>query len=184
MVVVGESTERADIPLEAYANDPRWPVKCGCGYEFSALDKDDHWQVSQETIYRRTDTGDEMVLHEAPVGAIWNASWMSDLPYYCGPDGRTLICLMPGNHHWMIDGYASNCDSPCVNCSRPRHSCQCKHPNPYKDSRPHKCWVRSGSPECLTVGKGKPGESCGAGAGSILVPEWHGFLINGELRQC
>jgi hypothetical protein len=34
----------------------------------------------------------------------------------------------------------------------------------------------------LTVDKN--GDTCAAGAGSILTPAWHGFLRNGELVAC
>jgi hypothetical protein len=41
-------------------DDPRWPSMCGqCG---KALDPRTHWQVFQELIYRRTDTGALMTL--------------------------------------------------------------------------------------------------------------------------
>ena len=64
-------------------------------------------------------------------------------------------------HDWHIDG-------PCTNCTRP--------------NEPHKCWVRHGDPPNLTVDK--KGDTCAAGAGSILTNEWHGFLRNGELVRC
>jgi hypothetical protein len=47
--------------------------------------------------------------------------------------------------------------------------------------------VRTGEPPNLTVGKGQPGESCTAGAGSIWVDMpngWHGFLTRGYLVEC
>lgn len=80
-------------------------------------------------------------------------------------DGRHLLCVLPNGHVWDIDGRASNCTMP--------------------DDTTHRCWVRHGDPE-----KGEPvhvdknGHTCAAGAGSIAVPNWHGFLHNGELRSC
>ncbi len=44
--------------------------------------------------------------------------------------------------------------------------------------RPHKCWIRHGTPPDLTVDKN--GVTCNAGAGSILVGDYHGFLVNGR----
>ena len=170
------------VSPDKYAGDPRWPKVCECGYVFSLVDDRDNWQVFRESIYRRTDTGEEMTLRNAPAGAIWNAWWLMD--HRGGVNGQHLICRLPGGHDWDIDGRASNCDSPCANCGKPYHACQCKYPNGYRDARPHQCWVRHGTPPNLTVDKGAPGESCHAGAGSIIVPGWHGFLRNGALVSC
>ena len=132
-----------------------WPTHCACGYEFQEKDE---WQLFGKHIYRRVDTGEEMTLHEAPEGAMWDAAWFHKVPGWCGDDGRSIICKIPHNHDWHIDGTATNCTRP---------------------DEPHKCWVRHGEPPILTVDKN--GNTCGAGAGSILTPEWHGFLRNGEL---
>ncbi len=185
MTLVGDTAEKKNpqgyiegVPPEVYQDDPRWPVKCGCGYEFRILE--DTWQVFTRSLFRREDTGAETTIEDAPAGAIWNAWWNADI--WHGEDGLNLMCKMPGDHHWNIDGCASNCDSPCARCHVPRHACQCKYPNGYVDSRPHKCWVRHGTPPNLTVDKN--GITCGAGAGSILVPGWHGYLRNGILQEC
>jgi hypothetical protein len=74
-----------------------------------------------------------------------------------GPDGKFLIAVCPGGHHWHIDGKASNCTKP--------------------SDEVHKCWIRHGEPPNLTVDKN--GDTCAAGAGSIQTPNWHGFLRNG-----
>jgi hypothetical protein len=152
-----------------------WPVTCGCGYRFSDQAVR---QVFTESLYRRSDSGEVCTLREAPEGAIWDAWWCCT-PDRMGADGRCLVAKVPGGHEWMIDGRASNCDSPCRHCVRPYHQ---HSPKPddcpgYEDARPHKCWVREGTPPLLTVGKN--GITCGAGAGSILTPNWHGFLRNG-----
>lgn len=145
-----------DVPSIDHT-DSRWPVVCDCGYEFKEAGE---WQLFNESIYKRIDTGEEFTLRDAPVGAIWNAFWMGD--WQNGPDGRSLVAKLPGRYDWMIDGSASNCTKP--------------------EDKVHRCWVRHGEPPNLTVDKN--GNTCNAGGGSIVVPGWHGFLINGELTQC
>jgi hypothetical protein len=167
-------------------DDARWPAKCAsCDYVFTPADD---WQFSPVRLYRRSDTGELIALRDAPPGAIWNASWLSENPEYRGPDGRSLMGRCPDGRDWMMDSRASNCDSPCAECG-----VQYKDHPPYKgpgeghayrDARPHKCWVRNGDPPELTVNKGAAGQSCGAGAGSILTPGWHGFLTNGWFHTC
>jgi hypothetical protein len=184
---IGEGVENKNAeghitapPVSDYKDDPRWPAACPCGYVFTA---DDNIQVFTQSIYKRVDTGEEMTLKEAPVGAMWNAWWC--VGFQQGPDGKCLIVRMPGDHDWTVDGRASNCDSKCVTCGQPysahkdlkREQCA-----GFTDSRPHQCWIRHGAAPLLTVDKA--GVTCGAGAGSILVPGWHGFLRNGVLEQC
>lgn len=146
-------------------DDPRWPAVCSrCGVPF---DDRDHWQTNGEPIYRVTaampgaalSEGDETPLHEAPDGAMWFADWMPDNAHWRGPDGRALIVRIPGHHDWHVDGEASNCTR--------------------KGDDTHKCWVRHGTPPDVTVGKA--GETCAAGAGSILAGDYHGFLQAGVL---
>lgn len=60
---------------------------------------------------------------------------------------------------WNIDSRARNCTMP--------------------EERTHRCWVRTGTPPKITVGKN--GFTCGAGAGSILLGSYHGFLRDGCL---
>ncbi len=138
-----------------FEGNPLWPTHCACGYEFKL---EDEKQLFSSHLYRRTDTGEEMTLRDAPDGAMWEATWYSGMPSWCGDDGRAIICRVPTKHDWHIDG-------PCSNCTRP--------------NEPHRCWVRHGIPPELTVDKN--GNTCAAGAGSILTPTWHGFLQNGYL---
>ena len=133
-------------------SDERWPKVCTCGYVFV---DDDEWQVFEEHLYRRSDTQELASLHNPPVGAIWNCPWMPDSMKKA--DGLCLCCQTPGGQ-WCIDGQASN-------CTRPRE--------------PHDCWVRHGVPPHLHVDKN--GNTCNAGAGSIVSGGWHGFLHHGEL---
>lgn len=143
--------------------DPRWPVKCACGYEFGP---EDEWQDNRRKLYRRSDTGELTAIHEAPAGAMWFADWW--LPRSAGPDGHCLVVKIPyrtdgsGTWDWMVDSRASNCTKP--------------------EDKEHRCWVRHGEPPNITVDKN--GNTCAAGAGSIMPDGgWHGFLRNGVLIQ-
>ena len=163
----GKHPADADLDQPPH-DDPRWPTKCEhCDHQFT---EDDHWQILERRIYRRHDDNSVlMLLENAPPGAIWNAEWLADRErgdesrMWIGPDDRALMCKCPDGHDWHIDGQASNCTMP--------------------DDHVHKCWVRTGRPEdgTLHVSKGKPGESCAAGAGSIQTGKWHGFLHHGHL---
>lgn len=142
-------------------DDPRWPQQCRCGYTFAAKDQ---WQVFEDLFYRRVDTGELMVLRDAPAGALWRALWMENLggsPMWVGADGQAWMCKTPGGD-WHIDGPASNCTD-----------------TESQTRGEHKCWVRHGVAPNFHVDKN--GTTCAAGAGSILCGGWHGFLHNGRL---
>jgi hypothetical protein len=139
-------------------DDPRWPVTCTCGFAFP---ESAAWQTFQQMIWRREDTGEEFTLRDAPIGAMWDASWWHGHPQWVGADGRCLIVRTPGGD-WMIDSRCSNCTMP--------------------DDNVHKCWVRHGEPPNITVDKN--GNTCSAGAGSILCGSYHGFLREGYLDPC
>ena len=147
-------------------DDSRWPTHCSCGYEFT---EEDRWQEWTERIWRRTDTGEERLMRdkehpEIPSiepGATWNAAWMPD---DWKVDGVYLIVKCPDGHIWAVDSRASNCGLP--------------------DDNVHKCWVRHGDPRDCHVTVDKDGDTCSAGAGSILTPNWHGFLRDGQLVEC
>lgn len=105
-----------------------------------------------------------------PGGVYWNKHHRSDddenYPNgYCpgrwtNCPGRHLVVILPNGHTWDVDSRASNCTLP--------------------EDRTHRCWVRdSDNLETMTVGKG--GNTCAAGAGSILAGDYHGFLQNGWL---
>lgn len=81
--------------------DPRWPMACGCGHVF--LDED-HWSRDVRRLYRRSDTGELVTLHNPPVGAMWFAPWHED--NYKGPDGQCLVVQTPSGD-WVIDGRSS-----------------------------------------------------------------------------
>lgn len=139
-------------------DDPRWPQFCeGCGLRF---EENDEWQVNQDLIYVRVETGETRALRdwENEPGAMWDADWCHD--WRTGPDGLSLMVVCPGGGVWFIDGPAKNCTNP--------------------SDTAHRCWVRVGEPPNITVGKLAPRQTtCGAGAGSIQTHNYHGFLVNG-----
>jgi hypothetical protein len=147
--------------------DPRWPTACdACGRPFS---DDDPFQLFGRQIYLRVEDGFRCTLEEAPPGACWDSWWISErrgdgptgCGYMVGPDHRSLVVKCPDGHDWMIDSRASNCTK--------------------KEDLTHFCWVRHGRPEDGTLHVDKNGDTCGAGAGSIQTPKWHGHLHNGHL---
>lgn len=161
------SYHNASVPLDVATkdedtqwphDDPRWPKMCKCGYEFK---DSDNWQLFTETVWRRTDTGEETTLRNAPGGAMYFADWYEGMKWACGPDGKSLCVVLPNGRTWMIDSRANNCTLP--------------------NDNEHKCWVRHGTPPEITVDKA--GLTCGAGAGSILSGDYHGFLRNGFLED-
>jgi hypothetical protein len=167
----GERTIAHRAELEPPHSDPRWPTKCeACGEPFAEKDP---FQLFTRQIYVNLERGLRTTLDDAPPGACWDAWWMSDraerhdlrpgVGSNIGPDGRCLIVKCPDGHDWMIDSRASNCTR--------------------RDDNEHHCWVRHGRPEDGTLHVDKNGNTCAAGAGSILTPKWHGFLRNGYLTD-
>lgn len=140
-------------------DDPRWPTQCKCGYVFQ---EHDEWQRFTEEVYRRVDTGEEMILSQAPAGAMWYA-WWSDR--FCTPQGEHNLMVKTPGGDWAIDSQASNCTMP----------------DDRKQER-HHCWIRHGTPPDITVSK-EGGTTCGAGAGSIQCGSYHGFLRSGYLED-
>lgn len=142
-------------------DDPRWPQFCeGCALPFG---DDEPWQLFHDRLYRRLDTGAVTTWREAPIGAVRNCTWLADRVGYRGPDGRCLEVKLPGGHSWIIDSRAKNCTLP--------------------NDLEHKCWVRHGRPEDGSLHVDKNGRTCSAGAGSIVSPNWHGFLHHGVLSE-
>jgi len=120
--------------------------------------------TAYDPIYKRSDTGEEIILNKAPVGAIWENTWYYNevsLKGWLGEDGRSFTIRTPGGD-WCCDRKASNCTK--------------------LEDHVHKCWCRHGDAPVFTIDK--IGNTCNAGAGSILIGDYHGFLINGELTQC
>lgn len=92
---------------------------------------------------------------------MWFAAWLSPTHDWDNPEGPMNLCVETPGGTWNIDGRCSNCTM--------------------KDDRTHRCWVRHGDPPRVTVDK--DGHTCQAGAGSIMVGNYHGFLRNGELTD-
>lgn len=110
-------------------------------------------------ILRNSETGEFCPSNKLPAGALYCSP--SSSPRMQGGDGLSVVCVLPGGHHWCIDGRANNCTMPF--------------------DKEHRCWVRHGTRgERLTVDK--LGHTCAAGGGSIQVPGYHGHLQNGELN--
>lgn len=121
------------------------------------------WSAGGANCYRRADTGEELGgRQKLPPGACYELKDYT--PDWCGADGRALAIVCPDGHHWHIDSRASNCTKP--------------------DDKVHRCWVRHGKPEDGTLHVDKNGNTCSAGAGSIMTGRWHGFLRNGFLVDC
>ncbi len=112
-----------------------------------------------QTIYRLPD-GREVTSSELPIGSMYDADYLHDS--YPMPDGVCLAVVVPDGH-WIVDSRASNCTLP--------------------DDREHRCWRRHGNPRCEPVHVDKDGCTCGAGAGSIQMRSWHGFLDHGWITE-
>lgn len=146
---------------------PSWPTRCAkCDYVF---EDGDEWQFRPDRVHLTVGSAINYTLPKAPPGAMYYATWYEDrnLPdhtWVSPHDKRALMVVLPGVHHWHVDGTSNNCTLP--------------------GDPVHKCWVRSGSVDQATVHVDKNGNTCSAGAGSIVVPGWHGFLHNGYLTEC
>ena len=161
---------RVELPARAVVDDEEkcpsiadaslpWPTHCECGHEFTEAA---NRYSGADRKYRRPDTGEEFALRDAPPGALWRATWYEDNDKnWCGADGQAWVCQTPGGS-WHIDGRANNCAKP--------------------DDHTHRCWVREGVAPDFNVSKN--GNTCSAGAGSILCGGYHGFLRNGYLESC
>jgi hypothetical protein len=116
----------------------------------------------RRVIYRNIETGEETSL--LPYGALYVSKHGTK-----GYDGKSVVCIIPTSKytdkicHWYIDSRASNCTMP--------------------NDTEHRCWVRHGT-FCEEVHVDKGGNTCQAGAGSISVEGFHGFLHHGKLVEC
>ena len=110
---------------------------------------------------------DTMKLHPKHVkssnrksGDMWWVDWNDKSGCYCDWDnceGKYLVVVLPNGVTWNSHGRASNCTKT--------------------DDHTHRCWILHGEPPNITVDK--DGETCAAGAGSIVVGNWHGYIRNG-----
>jgi hypothetical protein len=152
--------EREDYPAA------EWPTHCSdCGAEVPAegprlTDVGQsgivlHHQVFTTSLYN-TPSG------KPEPGDLYWSRWHqgNKCPFWDNCDGLHLWAILPNGDHWDIDSRASNCTM--------------------RDDRTHRCWIRHGSPEEGTIHVDKNGHTCAAGAGSIAVEGWHGFLHHGQ----
>ena len=150
------------------------PYKC-----FLIVETGEKWEEKTEhgsysgTYWRRVDTGEvQKHIRDFPIGAMWRASWLMS-EQRKSPDGWQLFDwdwdnLFEGPLHVKTPGGDWNIDSRASNCTRP-------------DDRTHRCWCRHGEPPNLHVDKA--GDTCSAGAGSIICGNYHGFLHHGYLTD-
>jgi hypothetical protein len=175
-VVIGDEPDAGLPSGDVHPHDDaRWPKQCACGYAFA---DDDEFFLDRNNLYRRSDTGELTTLRGAPIGAMWDAHWMSS-ECWRGPDGISLVVKTPGGD-WCVDHEASN----CTRTQWGPKEIDGKLHNKVWLGRTHYCWVRHGDPRTGNVHVDKSGDTCAAGAGSILIGGYHGFLHNGELVQC
>lgn len=151
--------------------DDRWPTKCdSCGaeapprgaarpYELGVSGVDVHYQVFTERLYN-TGSG------KPEPGDLYYTRRHDDYecPYWDNCSGAHLHGVCPNGQDWDIESRCSNCTM--------------------KEERTHRCWVLHGSPEEGTVHVDKAGHTCAAGAGSISVTGWHGFLHGMQWNAC
>lgn len=155
-VVIGKVQKDAQHPSISH-DDGRWPTQCACGYHFH---EHDEWQANYRDIYRNQEGTWEGTLRNLPPGAVYDAHWY---PESYKVNGQYLVVVCPDGWKWEVDSMASNCDK--------------------RDDKIHKCWVRHGRAEDGTLHVDKNGITCNAGAGSILTPNYHGFLRHGILTE-
>jgi hypothetical protein len=157
-------------------SDLMWPTHCSCGYAFTDEDK---WQTNHNRLYQSGLDGKLYTLGEAPVGAMWDAHWYGSAGgWAAGPDGLHLVVRLPNGHDWCVDHEASN-------CTRTQWEERTEDGRTFRrwTGRTHYCWVRHGDPRTGDIHVDKNGDTCAAGAGSILAGNYHGFLHNGFLTD-
>lgn len=134
----------------------RWPSRCDlCG---EAAPEGAHRYILRSRLYNtpsgRPEPGDLFFLRFHDAAEA--------CPWWDNCDGEHLHAILPNGHWWDVDSRASNCTM--------------------KGDRTHRCWVRHGAPPDVHVDKA--GHTCAAGAGSIAVPGYHGFLRHGAFTSC
>lgn len=100
--------DEADRTLECQNKDDHvdsYPEKCTCGYTFVP---EDNWQVFTDSQYTRTDNGQIVVWRDCEPGAMRFAPWLDDV--YKPQLEHCLMVRCPGQHDWVVDSEASNCN--------------------------------------------------------------------------
>ena len=150
------SSVRTSSPVDLALDelpDAQPPDQCACGRSFGAAAVTEGFDAAE---WRRSDTGALVTLATAPLGAVWEVDW---LPLDYHPPGDRYVWIRVPGSDWSPD-------APAANCPLDDHF-----------QAEHHCWVRSGPPSRLTVGK--DGATCDAGMGSIATPIWHGLVRDG-----
>jgi hypothetical protein len=156
-VIVRRSPKEGEFDISLY------PTKCDhCGIEVPTTAE---LQISSKTVYDN-ETGDPQ-----PGDMYWS-SWVHNSDSKkslckwdnCDDPRGHLIVVLPNGQTWDLMSRASNCTM--------------------KEDRLHRCWVVHGLDNIPHLHVDKNGHTCAAGAGSILVGDYHGFLHNGELNPC
>lgn len=160
-------------------DDPRWQeMRCErCGILFT--EADGNKQLWAEHLHSGSPDGKLYTLRDAPAGAMWDAKWMHDYDWAVGPDGIALMVRLPNGWDWHVDGEASNCTRTQYKKWVDEKGSQWQR----WEGRTHYCWLRHGDPRTGNVHVDKNGDTCAAGAGSILAGSYHGFLHNGYLTD-
>ena len=159
------SYDTEDLPRKGAARfpgpaDPRHDEVTRCEYCGEEAPEDAHRLGGSRPIYDTPSGRDEpgllyFVKHD-PDEWCW-LGWEN-----C--DGKHLHAVCPNGATWVIDQRASNCGRP--------------------DDKTHRCWVRHGDPEKgAPVHVDKDGDTCQAGAGSIIAGDYHGFLHHGRFTS-
>ncbi len=155
--------------IEDYPEE-QWPTHCKhCGAPVPANpQKPTAVGLQGVSLHRQVSASR---LYDSPSGApepgdVYYLDWHDpgECPYWDNCDGKHLWGICPNGASWDIDARASNCTM--------------------KEERTHRCWIRSGDPEAGTLHVDKNGHTCAAGAGSIDVPGWHGFLHQFSWNGC
>ncbi len=155
--------KEADYPPEA------WPTQCSdCGAPVPPGDPKPtvvgqsaivlHHQVFSTRLY-------DTASGKPEPGDIFETDWheAGHCPYWSNCSGIHIQAILPNGDHWDLDSRASNCTM--------------------RDDRTHRCWIRTGSLKDGTLHVDKNGTTCAAGAGSIAVEGYHGFLHAGSFTD-
>lgn len=144
--------------------DPRWPSACACGYAFPDTASR---QVFPERMYREAATGRELPQQRLPLGAMYDATWLHEATTggkpWVGPDGMSLMVVLPGDAGPSWTGIHFPCDGPS---------------SPDREAgRAGPWWTRTGDPRAPETLHVTPSIFLDAPRG------WHGWLRAGHLVQ-
>jgi len=147
--------------VEDYPEE-RWPTACAhCGAPVPQESPNVYLQ-RQVAVTRLYDNPSG----EPEPGDVYWMDWHDpgECPYWENCDGKHLWSIVPNGSTWDIDARANNCTM--------------------REEKTHRCWIRTGTPEAGNLHVDKNGYTCAAGAGSIAVTGWHGFLHGFTWNGC